>query len=195
MNTTRHIADMHFVYGLCNGNARAAVREYQRRYPNRPIPNHQTFSAIHARLAEYGIRRPQGERNPSVSEHSEEAVLNLIVSDPRLSVRRISTRLEISRWTVWKILKKEGLHPYHLRRVQDIREPDNAARSVFCMWVTENMRRKPAFLKRIMWTDEASFTRRGITNFRNLHLWMAENPHAVRPSTYQHEFSVNGGQL
>lgn len=42
-----------------------------------------------------------------------------------------------------------------------------------------------------MWTDEASFTRKGITNFRNLHLWMAENPHAVRPSSFQHEFSVN----
>ena len=25
--------DMHFVYGFCNGNARAAVEEYQRRFP------------------------------------------------------------------------------------------------------------------------------------------------------------------
>jgi len=25
--------DMHFVYGFCDGNARAAVEEYQRRFP------------------------------------------------------------------------------------------------------------------------------------------------------------------
>ena len=25
--------DMHFVYGFCDGNARAAVDEYQRRFP------------------------------------------------------------------------------------------------------------------------------------------------------------------
>ena len=27
--------DMHFVYGFCNGNARAAVEEYQRRFPDK----------------------------------------------------------------------------------------------------------------------------------------------------------------
>ena len=26
--------DMHFVYGFCNGNAHAAVEEYQRRFPD-----------------------------------------------------------------------------------------------------------------------------------------------------------------
>jgi hypothetical protein len=26
--------DMHFVYGFCDGNARAAVDEYQRRFPD-----------------------------------------------------------------------------------------------------------------------------------------------------------------
>jgi hypothetical protein len=26
--------DKHFVYGFCNGNARAAVEEYQRRFPD-----------------------------------------------------------------------------------------------------------------------------------------------------------------
>ena len=27
--------DMHFVYGFCDGNARAAVQEYHRRFPDR----------------------------------------------------------------------------------------------------------------------------------------------------------------
>ena len=31
--------DMHFVYGFCDGNARAAVEEYQRRFPDRMIPS------------------------------------------------------------------------------------------------------------------------------------------------------------
>ena len=31
--------DMHFVYGFCDGNARAAVEEYQRRFPDRSIPS------------------------------------------------------------------------------------------------------------------------------------------------------------
>ncbi|EZA52544.1 hypothetical protein X777_08023 [Ooceraea biroi] len=31
--------DIHFVYGFCEGNARAAVREYQCRFPNRRVPD------------------------------------------------------------------------------------------------------------------------------------------------------------
>ena len=39
--------DMHFVYGFCNGNARAAVEEYQRRFPDRRIPSRSVFMRIH----------------------------------------------------------------------------------------------------------------------------------------------------
>ena len=38
---------MHFVYGFCDGNARAAVEEYQRRFPDRRIPSRSVFTRIH----------------------------------------------------------------------------------------------------------------------------------------------------
>jgi len=44
--------DMHFVYGFCDGNARAAVDEYQRRFPDRRIPSRGIFSRIHQTLRE-----------------------------------------------------------------------------------------------------------------------------------------------
>lgn len=42
-----------------------------------------------------------------------------------------------------------------------------------------------------MLTDEATFTRTGYINHRNEHLWLKDNPHAVRPSSFQHQFSIN----
>jgi len=39
--------DMHFVYGFCKGNARVAVEEYERRFPDRRIPSRGVFSRIH----------------------------------------------------------------------------------------------------------------------------------------------------
>ena len=39
--------DMHFVYGFCNGNARADVEEYQRHFPDRRIPSRGVFTRIH----------------------------------------------------------------------------------------------------------------------------------------------------
>jgi len=36
--------DMHFVCGFCDGNARAAVEEYQRLFPDRRIPSRGVYS-------------------------------------------------------------------------------------------------------------------------------------------------------
>jgi len=46
--------DMHFVYGFCDGNARAAVEEYHRRFPNRRIPSRSVFTRIHQTLRDTG---------------------------------------------------------------------------------------------------------------------------------------------
>ena len=58
--------DMHFVYGFCDGNARAAVQEYQRRFPDRSV-----FTRIHQILRDTGSL-------PSVSLQSEMDVVRTI---------------------------------------------------------------------------------------------------------------------
>ena len=35
--------DKHFVYGFCNGDSRASVEEYRRRFPDRRIPSRRVF--------------------------------------------------------------------------------------------------------------------------------------------------------
>jgi len=46
--------DMHFVYGFCEGNASAAVDEYQRCFPDQRIPSRGVFSRIHQTMCETG---------------------------------------------------------------------------------------------------------------------------------------------
>ena len=58
--------DMHFVYGFCDGNARAAVEEYQR--IDRRIPSPSVFTRIHQTLRDTGSL-------PSVSVKSEREVV------------------------------------------------------------------------------------------------------------------------
>jgi hypothetical protein len=42
-----------------------------------------------------------------------------------------------------------------------------------------------------MFTDEATFTRRGVFNWRNSHYWEEENPHAIKARHFQHKFKLN----
>jgi len=46
-------------------------------------------------------------------------------------------------------------------------------------------------IRNILFTGEAHFTRDGVNNTKNSHLWDRENPHGTVESNYQHRFSVN----
>jgi len=116
----RGINDMHFVYGFFEGNARAAVDEYHRRFPDRRIPSRGVFSRIHQRMRETGCL-------PSVAVQSErvvplintrENILEMVQRSPHLSTRRIAPRISVTRTQVWRTLREEELHPYYDHRVQ-----------------------------------------------------------------------------
>jgi len=39
--------NVHFVYGVCNSNANAAIEEYQKIYPRQQIPDRRMFTCVH----------------------------------------------------------------------------------------------------------------------------------------------------
>ena len=67
------------------------------------------------------------------------------------------------------------------------KQRDHAQRSDLCHWITAH----PELLSVILFIDEASFTRDGINNSRNMHTWSHENPHVARVTNFQRRFSVN----
>jgi len=72
--------DMSFVYGFCDGNAHAAVEEYQRRFPDRRISSRSVFTRIHQTLRDTGCL-------PSVGVQPEREV-----------VRRLTHERTFFRW-------------------------------------------------------------------------------------------------
>ena len=90
---------MNFVYGFCKGNARAAVEEYQRRFPNRRIPSRSVFTRIHQTLRDTGSLPSvavQSEREVVRTINTRENILQMVQRSPRLS-----TRIGVSRMQVW----------------------------------------------------------------------------------------------
>src|SRR5215470_8490081 len=97
-------ADMHFVYGFCNGNTTAAVEEYRLRYPRRRIPDRRVFTRVHQHLREKGsfpsVNR-HAERQVQRNVEDDEHIIDMVQRSPRTSTRRISARLRIPRMSVW----------------------------------------------------------------------------------------------
>ena len=72
-----------------------------------------------------------------------------------------------------------------------LNKDDFVPRLVFSRWYLEMRSRNPRFLDTVLFTDEATFTREGMFNSRNSHVWSTGNPHATRTRAGQVRFSVN----
>lgn len=191
--TVREYAEMHFVYGFCNGNARAAEREYRERFPGRErYPDYRVFQRVHNAYVEGQIPgNPHRAGRPYENDDAEDDLVEMALEEPSTSVRRISRRSGIPRTTVHRILRRNQLHPYHVQRVQDLRPGDYDKRVEFSREMLRRNRQDPQFFNKILWSDESSFRRAGIFNIHNLHHWAYFNPRIVRNDRFQHQFSVN----
>ena len=91
---------------FCDVNAKAAVQEYQRRFPNRRTPDRNTFENVLRILRETGHSpQPHPEHD---SELPPQEVLDAVAADPKTSTRRISNEMGVPKTTVCKILHSEG---------------------------------------------------------------------------------------
>ena len=177
--------DMHFLYGFCDGNAHAAVDEYQRRFPDWRIPSRGVFSHIHRIMCETGCLpsvavQPEREVVPLINKR--EIILEMVQRSPR----RIASHIGLSQMQVWRNLH-EYLHPYHDHRVQHMEPGDPAQCMDLCHWITAH----PELLSIIFIHSKASFTQDGINNSRNLHTWSHDNPQESSVTKFQRRFSVN----
>jgi hypothetical protein len=134
MYTNPENADIHFVYGFCDGNAAAAAREYQLKYPDRRHPERRVFEAVHRRLRETGSFKPRtlvGRGRCNMKD--DEAVLDAVNGNPSSSTRRIASQTGLSQSAVWRVLRKNSLHPFHLQPVQGLQPGDKASARVLSM--------------------------------------------------------------
>ena len=212
--------NVHFVYGFCDGNARAAVEEYRRRFPDRMIPSRGVFTRIHQRVRETGCLPSvavQSERELVRTINSLNAELNPIrhllalvgarhivhVSRIRVNTRknilemvqrspRLFTRRMASRIGVSRMQLLRTLHKEHLYPYHDQRVQHlQPGDNDQRMDLCYWIKAHPELVSDILSTDEASFTWDGVNNSRNVHMWPLDNPHETSVTNFQRRFSEN----
>lgn len=193
--TSREYRDIHFMYGSAHGNAAEARRMYAASFPNRRLPDDKVFTRVHNRLGEVnlfaGNKRNAGRPRMVRNVAFEEEVLQIFDINARTSTRAVANQLNSSASSVWRVLNAEGLHPFHLQKVHSLLPEDHEPRVNCARWFLQKDIVQPNFLENVLFTDESSFTREGIFNSRNTHVWALLNPHEITVRGYQHRFSVN----
>lgn len=191
--SNNEMRDMICVFAQSNYSGPAAARRYSQLYPNRRQPNYKLFRNLYNRLGETGSLRPKSQQGATktITADEEDDILIRVTQNPNISTRRLGLATGISQSSVFRILKREELHPYHYTPVQNLLPQDLPARLQFAQFLQNKQNGNPDFLDTILFTDEATFTRRGIFNWKNNHLWDSQNPHAKRETHFQHEFKIN----
>lgn len=193
--TNEEYLGMLLLYGEMGQNARAAAREYARRFPTRRHPNYNVILRLINRANMEGTFQPQrqhqGQNANRINICEERRILQCFRRDPGTSIRRTSIITGVPRMKIWRALKSNRYHPYHYTKVQHLHPGDQEQRLEFCQWILRMHAQNPQFIFNIIWTDEAIFTRGGFFNTHNYHFWAEENPHAIRPTRFQYQFSRN----
>lgn len=192
--SNEEMRDMVCIYAKENFNGRRACRRYLESYPNRLQPNHKLFKNLYDRLGDTGSFRPKRRdagRPTTVTPEQEEDILLRVTENPEISLRRMSAAVVVPKSSIHRLFHNEKLYPYHFSPVQNLLPADFPDREQFCLRFLDRHNDDPHFLSKVLFTDEATFTRRGVFNFRNKHVWDNENPHVLRERHFQHEFKIN----
>ena len=116
--TNGELADVHFVYGIAEGNGRTSAQIYRERFPDRGQPDHHLFARVHQNLCDYGTLRnsvrTEGRLQSTCSIAIEENILDMVDTNPSTSIRSISSALAVSRSSVQHVLNAESMHAFHL---------------------------------------------------------------------------------
>lgn len=192
MYTNEEKLDMLLVYGECGRNAVRAVQRYGELYPDRQLPSRQLFACMCTKLLESGSwnTKQRTRQKTATDEKHEEVILALTQCNPHASSRHVAQECGVSHMSVLRILRRNKFHPYHLSLHQALGGRDFERRMEFCRFALQQLKDDP-FFKRVLFTDEATFTNHGNVNLRNMHYWALENPHWIRQVQHQKPWSVN----
>ncbi|GBM93500.1 hypothetical protein AVEN_113242-1 [Araneus ventricosus] len=112
--------------------------------------------------------RGRSVRTPQVVEE----ILQGVGDRPDISTREVSCAVNVLHSIVWRVLRDEGLHPYHVQKVQAFIPADYAPRVELAHWCLQQLEVRPDFSAHVLFTDESTFTREeGISNTHNLHVF------------------------
>lgn len=194
--TNEEYFEMLLLYGKCDRNAAATVREYEARFPDRRQPDQHVILRLAHRARTTGHFIPGRTGAGGVARHGrminmEEAILESIDEDPTRSVRALARLTHVSKTTTHRILKENLFHPFHYTQVQQLNENDYPMRLQFCRWLLRKNEENYNFTRNILFTDESIFSHEGIYNAHNWHEWAVENPHIIRVRGFQQRFSIN----
>ena len=129
-----------------------------------------------------------GRPRTSTSPGKEEQVQETLLRSPQKSLRQTARETNISKDSVYRIMKHLHWKCYIPTLIHALNEDDPDRRVQFCEWYLAKCAEDPGFPHKIVWSDEASFKLNGSINRHNCTYWGPVNPQV----TLEHHVNLPG---
>lgn len=181
------------IYGECNRIVERTCRVFAERYPNRPNATGDIVRRLLKNCRQFGQFKTKINKNKPLVDNdiNEINVLGYFTASPNASIRDCERDLTLSTRTIHRILKKHKWKPFSYHLVQHLQLGDLPRRVEFCEWFLMKTQEDENFIKKVIWCDEAKFSKNGLFNRHNSHFWSNENPHVSRERYFQDRWSFN----
>lgn len=165
---------------------------FNAKYPNREPVSQSAISKIEKKFRETGHVKdlPKSGRK-SIPEAKKLDVVLAFQENPHTSSRQVALDNNLHQSTVVRVLKKEKWHPYKVHLVQELLQDDFDRRVEFCETIMERCNRDRSFIKKVLFSDEATFMLNGHVNRQTYRYWASENPHWMEEYSTQYPEKLN----
>lgn len=159
--------------------------------------HHITKSAVVKTVRRYlrthhVVNEPKSGRPKSATNDNVKLdVLLSLEENSQTSTTQLALDCDISQTSVMNIMKSEKLKPYKFHFCHELTEDDPDRRTEFCENIQNRCIANPNFIKKIVFSDEATFCLSGKVNRHNYRIWSRNNPRWMRQVHTQYPQKIN----
>lgn len=182
------------IYGETGREFKRTCQVFHERNGDRPLPSTSTVKRLIEKFrltGSVGRKKYSQRERPSTGEENTINILACVAAVPVMSIPTRAQAAGMSYSSVQRILARNKLHGYKVKRVQGLYGNDFHNREVFCGWFMGQEQRDPDFAMSIMTSDEATFHLSGTINSQNCRYWSDANPHWIRADRRQIDPRLN----
>lgn len=179
-------------YGKGNKAIRLVVEEFNQKFPDIYISNRGARALVKKFLSTGSILDVKKKNKARDDDDAATLlVMDSVRNYPKLSLRRRSVHLGISKSLIQKILKQRKFHPYKPIFNHALEPGDPAKRLYFCLWMGDQIMDNQYFYRNIIFSDEATFSTNGTVASQHVRYWSDYNPNFRMPHNRQYSAKVN----
>lgn len=163
---------------MITNNSREVARRFIKKF-GAPV-HHTTVLRLYQKFRERGYvcdtprsGRPKTARTPQTVQN----VLKKVCKFPTKSSRRASAECGVSRTTLMRIYKDNGVRLWKPRLVQELSPGDEDRRMAFARKFLELCDSNPFFVDNVIWSDECIVRLNGTNSTKNFVYYDVVNPH------------------